>query len=252
MSDERSGEPEKRPKELLLRNEVISEALLEFHERAAEDATAPVVMPVVIELNLQHSLGLAGAVRRLDAVWRKAIRTPRPELISEIYCLAELTLTQVQALVQEDMTAASASARAIYRIWPDFPVEPLIDKSCSTVKADAARRSYDAAGRGIVWAVIDSGIDQGHPHFRQYGTLTGDVKNLHKDFTRTGDALTDGLGPGRTSPGSSPAGSVPVRPPGRPRKSRTPWIRRRRRRRSGPSRIRRCSRASLRMRSWSA
>jgi subtilisin family serine protease len=120
----------------------------------------------------------------------------------------------VKALVQEDMAAASASARAIYRIWPDFPVEPLIDKSCSTVKADAARRSYDAAGRGIVWAVIDSGIDQGHPHFKQYDTLTGDVKNLHKDFTRTGDALTDGLGHGTHVAGIVAGG---LRPRTRPR-----------------------------------
>ena len=44
-------------------------------------------------------------------------------------------------------------------------LEPQIDRSAPTVKADAAWRSYDARGRGIVWAVIDSGIDACHPHF---------------------------------------------------------------------------------------
>ena len=39
-----------------------------------------------------------------------------------------------------------------------------------TVKADAARRSYYAAGQGITWAVIDSGIDARHPHFTEHGT----------------------------------------------------------------------------------
>ena len=201
MSDEQSSEPGQRPEELLLRNEVISGALLEFHERELRDreasgVTGPIVMPVVIELNLQNALGLAGARSRLDSVWREVIGRPPPALISDIYCLDDLTLEQVQALVREDMTSTLPAARAIYRIWPDFEVGPLIDKSCSTVKADAARRSYDAAGRGIVWAVIDSGIDKNHPHFKQYATLAGDVENLHKDFTKTGDALADGFGHG--------------------------------------------------------
>ena len=55
--------------------------------------------------------------------------------------------------------------RAIYKIWPDFPVEALIDRSTTTVKADAALRAYDATGEQIVWAVIDSGINGKHIHF---------------------------------------------------------------------------------------
>src|SRR6266498_1595427 len=61
-----------------------------------------------------------------------------------------------------------------------FPVNPLIDQSCSTVKADAARRSYGAGGRAITWAVIDSGIDADHLHFRAHDTLGGDVADLHR------------------------------------------------------------------------
>lgn len=126
---------------------------------------------------------------------------PPPPLTADIYCRADLSIRQVQALVIRDLRIANASERAIYRVWPDFPVEPLIDRSCSTVKADAARRSYDAAGHGIVWAVIDSGIDEQHPHFEQHKTLCGDVANLHRDFTQKGDpqpgsALTDLFGHG--------------------------------------------------------
>src|SRR5262249_32917855 len=56
-------------------------------------------------------------------------------------------------------------------------------------------------GRNITWAVIDSGIDQNHPHFSHYSTLGGDVMSLHRDFTQPGDpqlgnALTDGYGHG--------------------------------------------------------
>jgi hypothetical protein len=54
--------------------------------------------------------------------------------------------------VIEDEKAGDLKKQAIYRIWPDYKVEPLIDRSVATVKADAARRSFDAAGDRITWA----------------------------------------------------------------------------------------------------
>jgi subtilisin family serine protease len=163
-------------------------------------------LPVVIELNLQHAHGLSGAVSQFQADWAAVIGGSPPPQIADIYCRADLTIRQVQALVNADLAGKDPPERALYRIWPDFPVQPLIDRSCSTVKADAARRSYEAAGRGVAWAVIDSGIDAKHPHFSRYDTLGGDVAGLHMDFTQPGDpqpgdpqqgsALTDGFGHG--------------------------------------------------------
>jgi subtilisin family serine protease len=76
----------------------------------------------------------------------------------------------------------------------------LIDRSVATIKGDAARRSYDATGSEIVWAVVDSGIDATHPHFATYETLGGSVEKLHRDFTRddptTGNPLVDEFGHG--------------------------------------------------------
>jgi subtilisin family serine protease len=199
VSDEQFLEREQRESPVL-RDEIIAEALLNPDERVrmglprSDDAD----LPIVIELNLQHPRGLAGAAARLRDDWKKALDGRPPPLTAEIYCRADLTIGQLKALVSQDLNAAD---RAIYRIWPDFPVQPLIDRSCSTVKADAANRSYDATGRGIVWAVIDSGIDKKHPHFAQYTTLGGDVAKLHRDFTQKGNprlttALRDGLGHG--------------------------------------------------------
>jgi serine protease AprX len=87
-------------------------------------------------------------------------------------------------------------------------------RSISTVKADAARRSYDALGEGITWVVIDSGIDARHPHFRTYDTLGGDVAGLHRDFTVVGEpqrrpALSDPFGHGSYSAGII-AGGLPA------------------------------------------
>jgi subtilisin family serine protease len=201
MSDPQVPPPVQQP---VLRDEIIADALMNPGERKAiglsDEDNAP--LPVVIELNLQHASALAGSTNRLEAIWQAAaIGGSPPPPTADIYCRADLTISQIRALVAEDLKAGGLSGRAIYRVWPDFPVQPLIDKSCSTVKADAARRSYDAAGRGIVWAVIDSGIDASHPHFRRYETLGGDIKHLHRDFTQPGDpqpgsALSDGFGHG--------------------------------------------------------
>jgi serine protease AprX len=76
-----------------------------------------------------------------------------------------------------------ASQRAIYRIWPDFEARAFIMKTISTVKADAARSSFAAAGEDIVWAVIDSGIDGGHLHFDKHKNLLLKLPLQHFDFS---------------------------------------------------------------------
>jgi serine protease AprX len=142
---------------------------------------------------------------------------PEPELVAETYFRCRLSVAQVRALVAADMVDADPSRISIYRVWPDFPVNALIDLSCSTVKADAARRSYAAGGRAITWAVIDSGIDADHLHFRTRDTLGGDVAELHRDFTLPGKAalgaaLKDGFGHGTHVAGII-AGGLPAKLP---------------------------------------
>lgn len=75
-----------------------------------------------------------------------------------------------------------ARFRTIFRIWPDFEVQSCIHRSISTVKADAAHRSFSALGEGITWAVMDTGIDGLHPHFDLHANI--DVASpFHADFT---------------------------------------------------------------------
>jgi hypothetical protein len=58
-------------------------------------------------------------------------------------------------------------------------------RAISTIGADAVRRLYGAEGDGIVWAIIDSGIDASHPHFLKY-TNVDPASLWHKDFTIDG------------------------------------------------------------------
>jgi subtilisin family serine protease len=99
--------------------------------------------------------------------------------------------------------------RSIHHVWPDFPVHPHVDASCVTIKADAARNSFDADGRGIVWAVIDSGIDAGHPHFAEYRTLDHEsVRGLHRFFPPSGPHTPDGALLDETGHGTHVAGII--------------------------------------------
>jgi serine protease AprX len=88
---------------------------------------------------------------------------------------------------------------AIYKIWEDAVVHPLVTRTISTVKADAAQISFSALGAHIVWAVIDSGIDGDHVHFKRHGNLNPPSPLTHEDFTPNGtsaSALIDSDGHG--------------------------------------------------------
>jgi serine protease AprX len=93
------------------------------------------------------------------------------------------TETDKSVNAQAAQGGGAISQRAIYRIWPDFPINALILKTISTVKADAARNSFAALGEDIVWAVMDSGIDKDHPHFIKHQNVIVESPLDHRDFT---------------------------------------------------------------------
>ena len=198
--------------------------LNEENERRKETPTLKrEVFPVIIDLNLDYPEGREGA--------RNWVTNTTEEIISEIsrkeregqgisqakskfsqqYLFAILDGNVIRELVRRDSLAkvkakdkaagASIGARAIYHIWPDFEIKSLINRSISTVKADAAQTSFSAYGEGIVWAVLDSGIEAAHPHFKMYDNLNLKDPLLHTDFTKLDsstvkDALNDGFGHG--------------------------------------------------------
>lgn len=209
-----------------LRPSVISEALdPEFRDELDLPHGDGTRMPVVIELNIRHEQGLEGAITRFRALYAAVYPdAPAPLLIGDTYFRCDLTMNEVRVLVQRDETDGGEAPRrrAIFRVWPDFPIGRLTDRSVATVKGDAALRAYNASGTDIVWAVIDSGIDGAHPHFHTFDTLGGDVAQLHRDFTLAADApldaqvsgaLTDDFGHGTHVAGII-AGGLPPRPSG--------------------------------------
>ncbi len=180
---------------------------------------------VIIDVNLDHPEGREGAKRRVIEEVR-ALGGEIHELKTELceqYVIARLSGARIRELVRRDREGDGASqapkrrkARAIFRIWPDFPVGPHILQSVRTVKCDAARIAFSATGKGVVWAVMDSGIDRAHPHFAEHDNLglaaagagAAAVPFEHRDFTDGGDPLDDRFGHGTHVAGIL-AGEVP-------------------------------------------
>jgi hypothetical protein len=152
------------------------------------------IYDVIIDLHLEYPGGRESARDRVLALVREILAdrgdawkiaggtqgiNENKSRLSPQYLFGKLESRVIQELVRRDQPAASATRQAgdtptgpaIYRIWPDFPVNALLTKSIRTVKADAALNSFSATGDGIVWAVMDSGIDATHPHFAEHDNL---------------------------------------------------------------------------------
>lgn len=59
----------------------------------------------------------------------------------------------------------------VYAIWKSTVKRKLIHRSARVIQVDAARTAYGAAGEGIRWAVLDTGVRSDHPHFATHGTI---------------------------------------------------------------------------------
>jgi serine protease AprX len=151
----------------------------------------------MVELNLHYGAGVGEVGTQFVPFYQSVVgdeetRKHPPVALSKSYFRCFMSVNQWRELIRRDEQKQDRRERLIYKIWPDFPVKPLIDRSIPTIKADAAVRSYAASGDGICWAVIDSGISAKHVHFGNeknpaFQTLTHpSVKDLHRDFTAAG------------------------------------------------------------------
>lgn len=164
--------PKKRDREIIYARGILSRELNDEEERVhlglPKDPNGKA--SYVIELNLQKNGGLAAAENAFNALYRKVVVDDHADerqavRVAKTYYSCFISLNEARKLAAEDESSGSFKQRCIYRIWPDFKVRPQVDRSVATVKGDAAQRSYGASGDGVVWAVIDSGIQGGHPHF---------------------------------------------------------------------------------------
>ncbi|MEK6300195.1 MAG: S8 family peptidase [Acidobacteriota bacterium] len=173
----------------------------------------PKLFDVIIDLNLEYFEGRDKArtwvTETIKTIIGEIGKTQTDQGISEIktslsqqYVFARLEGDVLRELVNRDGQRQAEPRgghplpknrlRAAYHIWPDFPIGARINKSISTVKADAAQNSFAAVGEDIVWAVLDSGIDKNHPHFAVHKNLILKEPLIHRDLTKLADGNDDG------------------------------------------------------------
>ncbi|HVN12946.1 MAG TPA: S8 family peptidase [Kineosporiaceae bacterium] len=193
----------------LVMDSVISRPVIELMHTAMDRPIG-----IVIEVVTNYPGGVSAAARVVEEMVRQVQSESRPVLHTAGYVSTALTADEIQRLVQLNREAAPAAAppparthapaapvraprAAIYRIWPNFEVRALIYRSVITTKCDAARRAFDATGHGIVWAVMDSGIDANHAHFQRYQNVDP-AGPWHRSFVSDDakDALVDEYGHG--------------------------------------------------------
>jgi subtilisin family serine protease len=172
---------------------VVAEPLLSKVNTAAPGTQ----FEVIVWLNETYELGMAAALREVE---KRAKEWGVQWSTTSHYCFACLTREQILELAAEVralMAAGRANSSVVYRIWDDTDIHVSLTKSVVTVKADAAQRAFQARGDEITWAVLDSGIQGDHPHFKTFNTLASAKPLEHQDFTsQTKEPLVDLFGHG--------------------------------------------------------
>ncbi|MGI5148084.1 S8 family peptidase [Plantactinospora sp. CA-294935] len=203
----------------LVTDSVIARPL---QERMRSSGDEPI--GVVIELRTRYLGGVRRAQARVRELIRQVADAETPVWPIGSYVSSALTAAQIRAIVAADTEEAEEVAQeqaeleaglaeqaarsgpateepststvgagpaprsAIHRIWPNFEVQPLIHRSVVTTKCQAAHRAFNAYGQDIVWAVLDSGIDEGHAHFQRHANLALTPPLAHRSFVGDSDA----------------------------------------------------------------
>src|SRR5215831_15917937 len=183
---------------------VVTEPLLSRVQAALTQGRPDDRFDIIISLNEMFAGGIKSAGLE---VWDRALKWEGKPVISTHYVFATLTANQILELADETrqlIRDKGQNGAFIYRIWEDNDINVALTRSLATIKVDAAQRAFRARGDGIVWAVLDSGIEGKHGHFKveqspfgRIDSLTLDAPVVHKDYTPLQNgALVDEFGHG--------------------------------------------------------
>jgi hypothetical protein len=145
-----SGKANDRDLLALIGRGVVPPVLHDADQRVALGLPGDETTPgrYMVELNILYKGGLREAARAFlklceDALGSEFGGNPPPVEVSKSYFQVTLSVEQWRKLLKRDDTEAKKDPglRIIYKLWPDFPVKPLVHRSVATVKADAASRS---------------------------------------------------------------------------------------------------------------
>jgi subtilisin family serine protease len=153
---------------------------------------------------------------RIEALLKASGEKPDAARIQDMkrFLSADLTRREI-----EQLRAASADLQ-IERVWRNAVKRALLNQSANTVQARPANLGYSALGKGIGWAVLDTGISAAHPHFAARKNVvaqwdcTKGGEPVRIDPGRKGFADLDGNGHGTHVAATIAGGMALKRAPG--------------------------------------
>lgn len=126
-------------------------------EMEAQDPAHPEPIAVIITMRESRSDPQGGVAENKKRV--------REFLEERKYTFQESDFYIFAKLLPDDIEDLAARKNLVYQIWKDQTCYAHLLTSVDTVKASACWRTFDARGKGITWAVMDTGIKASHPHF---------------------------------------------------------------------------------------
>lgn len=109
---------------------------------------------------------------RRDAITNILLQSAKDSSVSEDdlriehlsrYIAAELTRQETELLATKGGVQIGSQAKSVERIWRNAAKRAYLDVSVDTVQARTAHAGYNARGREIEWAVLDTGIAKAPP-----------------------------------------------------------------------------------------
>ncbi|MEE8307938.1 MAG: S8 family serine peptidase, partial [Gammaproteobacteria bacterium] len=104
------------------------------------------------------------------------------------FVAAELTRPEIELL------RAQHNGLAVNRVWRDSQKFALLNQSIDTVQVRTANLGYRALGQKIVWAVLDTGVNAKHPHFKANDNIKAAWDCTQRGAPKSG--VSDGNGHG--------------------------------------------------------
>jgi serine protease AprX len=164
-------------------------------EIAAQDPAHPEPIAVIITLKQSKTEPQSG-VQSSKKHLREFLEA-RNYIVqeSDFYIFARLLPADIEALVEKKDW--------VYHIWKDQTCYAHLLSSVDTIKASACWRTFDARGKGITWAVLDTGVKADHPHFDDTVNMS-----LSRNFSNS-KTLDDSNGHGTHVAGIIGGGACP-------------------------------------------
>lgn len=159
---------------------------------AAELGGAPHRMPVLIQLEEQSETEDLG--QRRDTLHDEIKRITKGVAEAELdklrrFVAAKLTTNEIAELRHR------YEELQISRVWKNGEKRALLDVSAHRIQAYTAKLGYNASGKGVHWAVLDTGINASHPHFKRYNNIAA-TWNCTVPGEPVQDGASDGTGHG--------------------------------------------------------